>query len=274
MRLINSFIALSILMPLPSTVHAGFFSIDMSYDANVDAIYKPLFEQAADEWESYILGTQENYDVTLSITSSLYTGSSGGVLASAGPDYGYLYNNYLYATAGSMNFDSTDISSLYSSGLLYHVILHEMAHVIGFGTLWDTTIFSLSSPAQNVVAEFSDGTSTNTHYVGQYALDIYRKQYDNSALYVPLETTGGSGTAGAHWDEFWMGVTAVDELMTGYISATPFLSDVSIASFADIGYIVELQDGRILGQVSTPQTLFIMLSAMILAISRREKLLK
>ena len=274
MRLLHSLIVIFTLVPSSSMVHAGFFTIDLTYNANVDNLYRPLFEQAADEWESYIVGTQENYDVTLSITSSLYSGTSGGVLASAGPDYGYHANNYVYATEGSMNFDSTDISSLYSSGLLYHVILHEMAHVIGFGTLWDTTVFSLTSPAQNVVAEFSDGTTTNTHYVGQYALDIYREQYDNSALYVPLETTGGSGTAGAHWDEFWMGLTATDELMTGYISSTPFLSDVSIASFADIGYIVELQDGRVLGQISTPQTLFIMLSGMILAISRRAKLLK
>ena len=271
MQLLRNLLFVFTLLPMSAGVQAGLFSIDMSFNSNVDDIYKPLFEQAADEWESYILGTQENYDVTLSVTSSLYTGTSGGVLASAGPDIGYHGNNYLYAIEGSMNFDSTDISSLYSSGLLYHVILHELAHVIGFGTLWDTSIFSLSPPAQNVVAEFSDGTTTNKHYVGQYALDLYREVYDSSAVYIPLETTGGAGTAGSHWDEFWMGITSLDELMTGYISSTPFLSDVSIASFADIGYVVQLQDGRILGVVSTPATLFILLSALIFMVSRRTR---
>ena len=46
---------------------------------------------------------------------------------------------------------------------------------------------------------------------------------------------GGSGTAGAHWDE----ETFHNELMTGYINdgANPY-SAMSAASFADLGYTI------------------------------------
>ena len=53
---------------------------------------------------------------------------------------------------------------------------------------------------------------------------------------VPLETTGGDGTADAHWSEARFG----NELMTGYINATNRLSTLSIAALADLGYQVDL----------------------------------
>ena len=37
-----------------------------------------------------------------------------------------------------MRLDTDDLDSLETQGLLGDVILHEMGHVIGFGTLWDT----------------------------------------------------------------------------------------------------------------------------------------
>lgn len=58
-----------------------------------------------------------------------------------------------------------------------------------------------------------------------------------------VETDGGAGTAGGHWDE----ETYFDELMTGYIGYlngdgsydnTNYLSDWSVASLADLGYVL------------------------------------
>ena len=55
---------------------------------------------------------------------------------------------------------------------------------------------------------------------------------------VPLETQGGEGTAESHWRETVFG----DELMTGFAEQPgvfqPF-SRVSIASMADLGYVVD-----------------------------------
>lgn len=58
---------------------------------------------------------------------------------------------------------------------------------------------------------------------------------------MPLETGGGSGTAGSHWSD----AVFKNELMTGYIStgtvgsmvADPF-SALTIASLKDLGYAV------------------------------------
>jgi hypothetical protein len=49
---------------------------------------------------------------------------------------------------------------------------------------------------------------------------------------VPLEQTGGSGTAGSHWDE----EIFKNELMTGYIDSSNYISDVTWASLSDLGY--------------------------------------
>jgi hypothetical protein len=55
------------------------------------------------------------------------------------------------------------------------------------------------------------------------------------ATSIPIENTGGSGTAGSHWRE----TTFTNELMTGYLNAgANLLSRMSIAGFADIGYTV------------------------------------
>ena len=97
------------------------------------------------------------------------------------------------------------------------VVLHEMAHSLGFGSIWDRL-----------------GLVTNGLYTGQNALAEYL-QMGGSGSGIPVEQDGGSGTAGSHWDE----ETFNNELMTGYINEgfNPF-SEMSAASFADLGYVI------------------------------------
>jgi hypothetical protein len=80
------------------------------------------------------------------------------------------------------------------------------------------------------------GLKSGSQYTGHYALDAYRQLSGNGAAsYVPLETSGGSGTAGVHWSEAVFG----NELMTGYIAGTPApLSSLTIAGLRDLGYSV------------------------------------
>jgi hypothetical protein len=55
---------------------------------------------------------------------------------------------------------------------------------------------------------------------------------------VPVESTGGLGTAGAHWRESMLG----NELMTGFAgpgSEMPF-SGVTLGALRDLGYVVDL----------------------------------
>ncbi|NNK62505.1 MAG: hypothetical protein HKO98_04780, partial [Gemmatimonadetes bacterium] len=69
-----------------------------------------------------------------------------GVLGSAGPCF--IRNSNSLTSVGRMRFDIADLDRLAQSGRLEDVILHEMGHVIGIGTLW-STLGLLQNPVQD-----------------------------------------------------------------------------------------------------------------------------
>jgi hypothetical protein len=125
---------------------------------------------------------------------------------------------------GEMEFDSADVDKMLADGSFTEVVTHEMGHVLGFGTEW-TDGRSLLSGAGG----------TDPRFVGLRADAAYAALGGTGT--VPVENTGGPGTADAHWRESIFG----NELMTGYINSGPNpLSAMSIASMADLGYQVDL----------------------------------
>ncbi|MGH9419431.1 MAG: leishmanolysin-related zinc metalloendopeptidase [Thermoanaerobaculia bacterium] len=148
----------------------------------------------------------------------------GKVLASSGPCFVRTPGNPL-PVIGVMMFDSADINGLISSHTLRDVIQHEMLHVVGFGTIWTD---------ENLLAD--TGTVTE-HFSGPAALAACHTVGGTSicATSVPVENTGGPGTAGGHWRESVFG----NELMTGFINTPPNpYSVVTVQSLADLGYQV------------------------------------
>ena len=149
-----------------------------------------------------------------------------GVFGGAGPCQ-IRVNNSLPAV-GVMFFDLGDMDRLETNGHLEGTILHEMAHVIGFGTLWGH-LGLLQDPARQ-------GRSANTHFTGDAAKaafdDIRGDNYTDSDL-VPVQNLGGEGVWNGHWRE----LVFRSELMTPFPDRglNP-LSVVSIASLVDIGY--------------------------------------
>jgi hypothetical protein len=127
---------------------------------------------------------------------------------------------------GIMQFDETDLDQLRIDGTLDDVVLHEMGHVLGIGSLWST--FGLVTGA---------GTA-DPRYLGaggeQGWLDIGGGSTGSST--VPVENVGGAGTRDVHWRESIM----PSELMTGYLSAlvNP-MSAVTVRSLGDLGYTVD-----------------------------------
>jgi hypothetical protein len=108
-----------------------------------------------------------------------------------------------------------------------------MGHVLGFGTIW-------TYPELDLLADASlpPTNGTDPHFTGAQALSAFNavggSNYNASAK-IPVENTGGIGTADAHWRESVFG----GELMTGFIEAGDGpLSRVSVASMADLGYTV------------------------------------
>lgn len=149
----------------------------------------------------------------------------GNILGQAGPTC-YSTGNQLPLT-GIMEFDEADVANLVADGSFDEVILHEMGHVLGIGTLWDTTLFG---GTRKVI---SGAGGANPVYTGGRGVAEYSALGANGNI--PVENLGGAGTRDAHWRESTFGT----ELMTGFLNpgANP-VSRMTIASLADLGYQV------------------------------------
>ncbi len=162
----------------------------------------------------------------------------GQILGSAGPCYIRSPGSGL-TIVGIMNFDVVDLQGLINSGRLGDVILHEMLHVVGAtGQIWGNKF--LVSGQNTASWAFTGAQAINGCIAHGGTAPIAC-----GAGSVPLDATGGAGTAGSHWRETptATGVGFRTELMTGFISAvgTPNpLSRITIGALADIGYTVNL----------------------------------
>ena len=212
-----------------ATTPIGTFQIQIDYENNnITASQRAIFERAVERWEQVILsqpatpiidGVPSN-TLIISASSTIIDGV-GGVLGEAGPTV-FRPTTKLPAR-GEMNFDSTDLASLEADGDLYTVILHEMGHVLGIGTIWSD---------QRLVPQVGN----EYRFTGRNAVAQYDALFGVTTAYVPVEAGGGSGTAGSHWSDSVFG----NELMTGYINAGVMnpLSRVTIGSLQDLGYTV------------------------------------
>lgn len=159
----------------------------------------------------------------------------GQVLGSAGPCY--LRNSNLLPVVGRMRFDTADMQQLLDEGSLSSVILHEMLHVVGVGTIWDASLLNLNA-----------GLGATPRFTGPLARTACVEEHGGAgpcANWVPLENCQdlnpqlgcGVGTINSHWKES----VFANELMTGFLNdnSNPF-SAMSIQALADMGYGVDV----------------------------------
>ncbi|MBW7935277.1 MAG: hypothetical protein H3C62_17050, partial [Gemmatimonadaceae bacterium] len=59
---------------------------------------------------------------------------AGKILAQAGPCY--VRGSNTLPVVGVMKFDEADIQNYINTGRFESIVLHEMNHVVGFGTIW------------------------------------------------------------------------------------------------------------------------------------------
>ncbi len=268
------FFAFLLLVTTSLSARAASFDISVSFLGGLTGSQQSVFSAAESFWEGVISGYLNDAPLSgISISAEgVAIDGSGGVLGSAGPTYGNFFGDFLYATQGAMSFDSADLAGLESAGTLGDVILHEMAHVIGFGTLWG---YKEGDTTYNDVYIAESG-----QYVGAAALAMYQAEFNQpGATYIPVELGGGSGTANGHWNEVdggsgptsivnGEGVDMQYELMTGWLnSSSLFVSDTTRMSFQDIGYQVNLEP------VPEPATMFLMGMGVLgaLGMKRRRK---
>ena len=148
----------------------------------------------------------------------------GSILGSAGPCVVRSVTNL--PIVGSMQFDSADMNAMLADGSLNGVVLHEMMHTLGFGTIW----------GPDMQGEVATPNGLDPEYLGAGAQSEYGNLGANATGGVPVENTGGSGTQGAHWRES----VFHNELMTGWADGDMALSRMTIGALKDFGYDVDL----------------------------------
>ncbi|MGH3372777.1 MAG: Ig-like domain-containing protein, partial [Nocardioidaceae bacterium] len=234
-----------------ATVNASTgFDIKVTYLGQPSSDQLLAFAEAEIRWEALVTGDlpdvplvapagactddspalDETVDDLLILANLVPIDGPLNVLGSAGPCLIRTVGNL--PALGIMQFDVDDLELMEGVGVLGDVILHEMGHVLGFGTLWQI---------QGLLADASlpPTNGTDPHFTGGQAIAAFNTA--GGAAYVgekvPVENTGGEGTADGHWRDSVL----TTELMTGFIEAgqNP-LSTITVRSLEDQGYTVNV----------------------------------
>jgi hypothetical protein len=126
---------------------------------------------------------------------------------------------------GILTLDVDDLVPLIGTETLTDIIAHEIAHVLGFGTLW------------RELGLIDDAGGADPRFTGPLATAEYQALGGVGA--VPLETQGGQGTRDSHWRKSVFSI----ELMTGFaepVGIAQPTSRVTIAQWQDMGYTVNM----------------------------------
>ncbi|MEY4608718.1 MAG: hypothetical protein RL625_935 [Gemmatimonadota bacterium] len=158
----------------------------------------------------------------------------GKTLGSAGPCLTRVTGGL--TVLGIMRFDSADLTDLANKGRLNAVVLHEMLHVVGVGTLWRRKgILADSGLATvRVTGPLAASACVNDH--GGASVCPGGAVPAENCLNLDAALTCGVGTIDSHWKES----VFQGELMTGYLQTNNPLSKMTLQSLADLGYIVSL----------------------------------
>jgi len=217
----------------------GRYNITLQYVVPVTERQQQVFEEAAGRWEEIIIGDEASVegpipsafggvadiegtidDIVIEVAIAQIDGP-GGILGQAGPRF-VRTDNFLSLT-GVMFFDVDDLAFLDQIDLFEEVIVHEMGHVLGVGTLWNVAPFF----DRTLIAD----TDTNPYFLGKKANVHWNAE--GGTLELPVEDQGGPGTRLGHWRESAMN----NELMTGFLNfgENP-LSRITAGSMKDLGY--------------------------------------
>ena len=226
------------------------FNIDIDYVGGPpESRIRAAFEQGVAFWERAITGDELDMDFSANPRNNPCTDGEfdgfvddlrvrvefksvdglNGTLASAGVCK--LRPGSRTPVLSRITFDSVDAATL-STASLRALSVHELAHALGFGILWD----NVQNPS------LQDGgpidPPPDTHWAGTKAVAAFNAaggtNYQGGK--VPVENEfGGSGSQDSHWRYS----TMAGEVMTYILSGTK-VSAVTIQSMADLGYIVDV----------------------------------
>lgn len=206
------------------------FNIQVKFGGGLSEAQRAAFQTAAERWSQIITGDLPSVEVggeliddVVITAEGIAIDGPGQILGQAGP--AFVRTGSLLPITGVMQFDSADLDQMEQDGSLVDVIIHEMGHVLGIGTLWEAKGLLVGA-----------GTS-DPIFVGEKAQRVYADLLGEAEPKpVPAANEGGPGTRDGHWRESIFR----NELMTGFLDAgiNP-LSRLTIASLEDLGYEVD-----------------------------------
>lgn len=242
------------LRPTMSRPTQSEFNVGLRFLQGENTPFREVFLQAAARWEHLIVKdkpdddedvppnvcgiggipgiTETVDDVVIDVIVQPIDGA-GAILGAAGPCW--VRGSDFLTIYGIMFFDVADLGGIAAAGVLDEVIVHEMGHVLGVGTLWDAPVLpEFGFSGRDLLR---GEATTSPFFVGKRANVAYKQL--GGIPFVPVEGDFGPGTRLAHWDEDTFG----NELMTGFISLTGEspLSDVTAGSLRDLGYVAHAQ---------------------------------
>jgi hypothetical protein len=216
----------------------GAFSVAVEWVGTATVRQRAAVSAAVARWQSAVVGDLPDMPMTVA-AGACFTGQPaftrtvddllifvefvaldgpGKVLGQAGPCYVRSETNL--PVVGYLKLDAADLQMMETAGTLDDVVLHEIGHIMGIGTLWKT------------VGLLQGAGGDDPSFTGRQAVAAYQA-LGGGGPSVPVENTGEVGTRDGHWRETLFG----NELMTPFISGVPNpLSALTIASLTDLGY--------------------------------------
>lgn len=212
------------------TTTDGGFQIDVTMTGMTTA-QQEIIQQAVDRWEEIIVGDLPDViyrgtvidDVQIAISAITIDGEDGTLGQAAATAF---RSDSELPYMGYIQLDTADVAAMLSEGSLLGVIEHELAHVLGFGVIWSD------------LGLLTGSNTSRPGFTGAQAVAEYNSLFGTSVTAVPVEADGGSGTRLSHWEESVFS----NELMTGWYNSgqTNPISRITVASMADLGYVVNM----------------------------------
>lgn len=161
-----------------------------------------------------------------------------GTIASCGVNKGYFVDDKAMPTSFNISINLV-YDSEFSQQDWVNVFTHELCHALGLGIFWN--LYYEPAPEDNFLNGLA-WSATQRGYNNVVGLQRYK---------IPIETTGGVGTASSHWEDNYRGPEApgslgvgypavTNELMVGFYDAglTRIISHLTLGHFVDLGYVL------------------------------------